>query len=217
MRLAGASPDYCHLLQIYARFDDWAQAYRQAPELLVAFARDVHAVQLVVAVAKKGASALAHELAVLRASTERFAGLWHELGMIERAALTLAPAGLAKPIRFPALPEAQSPGWVSRLAVMAPEQALSEVIRVESEVRAFLAGPRERVAAELEICRDECGQIVNQVLEEYWAQLRAHARLYYVEERDTADVIAMLTQRYVDRDIQRRQRVISASPFGPER
>jgi hypothetical protein len=211
--LASVSPDYCRLLQIAARIDDWERAYHSVPELLVAFARDLRAVRLALAAAKKTPPPVAHELAHLRESAERLAHRHHELHVIERAALALLPVGIAETVQFPELPDLQRLSWVSRLAVIPPDMALAEVTRVEAEMRAFLAGPSDRVVARLQASRAGCGKIVEQTLEEYWKQLRAHARAHYVEERDVSDIIRMLSERYIDADIQRRQLEVTADPF----
>jgi len=212
--LASMSPDYCRLLQIAARLDDWERAYDVIPELLVAFARDLKAVRIALAPDKKFHSLVAHELAALRESAERLVAQQTELQLIEKAALALAPADLAKEIRFPALPDLQRLAWVSRLAVIPPEKALTEVTRVEKETRDFLADPKPRTFARLEASREVCGQLVNHTLESYWSELRTHARAHYVEERDVADIIAMLSERYVDADIRRRQHALSTAPLG---
>ncbi len=209
--LSSASPDYCRLLQIAARLDDWERAYHSVPESFVAFARDLRDLRQALAPAKK--TAPAHELAVLREIAERLAQQRHELGVIEQAALALMPEGLAEPIPFPPLPDMQRLPWVGRLAVIPPERALAEVTRVEAEARAFLEGPSDRVFAVLQTSRDACARIVDQQLEAYWAQLRAHACAHYVDEREVADVIQMLNERYIDPEIQRRQQAMSSDPF----
>lgn len=211
--LAGESPDYCRFLQIAARLDDWERAYQGVPDLLVAFARDLRAARLALAPESKVHSLVAHELATLRESAERLVAQQHELAIIEQAALALAPAGLASQIKFPALPNLQQVSWVSRLVVIPPEQALVEVKRVETETREFLANPPEEIMARLQAGREACAQQVDQTLEAYWDQLRAHARAHYVEERDVAEIIAMLSERYVDADIRRRQQEITVDPF----
>lgn len=204
--LAAMSPDYCQLLQIAARLNDWERACHIVPGLLKAFARDLRAVRLALAPDKKAHSLVAFELAALAESAERLVAQRHELLVIEKAARALADEELTKKIKFPDLPDLQRVAWVNRLAAIPPEKALVEVTKVEAEVQAFVAEPRDRTYARLQASREACGQLANQTLELYWNQLRAHARAHYVEERDVAEVISMLTQRYVDADIQRRQR-----------
>lgn len=211
--LASVSPDYCRFLQVVARVDDWDRSYHHVPELLLAFARDLRAVRLALAPDDKVHALVAHELANLRESAERLVAQQHEMLVIQQAALALAPADLAKEIKFPALPDLQRVAWVSKLAVIPPEKALTEVQRAEKEIREFLAGPSDNIFARLQATREACERLVDRTLEEYWQQLRAHARAHYVEERDVGDIIAMLSERYVDADIQRRQQEISVDPF----
>ena len=211
--LAGASPDYCRLLQIAARLTDWERAYRAMPELLVAFARDLRGVQLALASKKQTADSIPHAFAVLRQSAERISRQQFELAIIEQAALALAPAGLADQIHFPALPNLQRLPWVSELAVSPREQAHAEVMRVETELRTFLAGPGEQVLVQLQETRDTCANLVQQTLESYWNQLREHACAHYVEAREIDDVIAMLTERYIGADIRSRQRALGGDQY----
>lgn len=198
---AGVSPEYCRLLKIAARLDDWGRAYATIPEHLTAFARDLRGVRGAAEAAPKASGAFAYELAVLRESAERLAQVQLELYIIEQAALANAPAAVAAQLAFPALPDLKRVSWVSRLAVIPPAKALVEVTRVEAEVRAFLLGPAGVVAGQLEATRRAGAKLVNRTLEDYWDVLREHARAHYVEERGIEEVIAMLTERYVDSDI----------------
>lgn len=211
--LASVSPDYCQLLQVVARVDDWERAYRAIPELLVAFARDLRAVRLAMAPGKLSHGLVAHELAALRESAERLAAHEHELSIIEKAALALAPVDLAAQLRFPTGSELQRLRWVARLAVIPPEDAMREVAETESEIRKFIANPHAKPFALLQASRDLCATRADKILEEYWNQLRAHAREHYVEERDVPDIIQTLTTRYIDSDIRRRQQAQSVAPF----
>lgn len=211
--LASVSPDYCRLLQISARLDDWERAYGTLPEMLVAFARDLRGVKTAAEAAKKTGEPLTQELAILRESAESLEHVQYELNLIEQIALSNAPAAIAERIRFPALLDLKRVAWVAPLAVIPPAKALLEVTRVEGEVRTFLAGPAKHVAAQLQTGRDACVTLINQLLEDYWNVLRNHARTHYVEECGVDDVIATLTERYVNSDIRVRQESLTVSPF----
>lgn len=201
--LASASPDYCQGLQATARIDDWVRAYAAIKDLLVAFARDLHEVRLALAAARKDVPLGGRELSGLRASAERLSGQQHELQTIEQAALAVAPTALRTALSFPSLPDLQRVAWVSRLAVLPPPKALAEVKAVEEELREFLDGPVDQPPTLLRAVRDECGQHSVGVLEEYWNQLRAHARQHYVEERAVSEIIAMLGPQYGDAGARR--------------
>ncbi len=210
--LASESPDYCRVLQIRARLDDWERAFQHLPEVLLAFARDMR--ELRQAVEKETTpGACAHEIAVLRESAERLGRAEFELSIIVQAALSQAPAGIAEQIRFPALPDLKRVPWVGRLAVLPAAMMVAEVTRAEGEFRAFLAGPAKTVGGQLQQGRAVCAQLANQMLDDYWNVLRTHARTHYVEEMGLDDVIDILNARYVDSDIQRKQEEITAAPF----
>jgi len=211
--LASVSPDYCRLLQIAARLDDWERAFHVLPELLTAFARDLKAMRLTLAPDRKSQPSVAVELASLRESAERLQAQQSELQLIEKAALALAPAGIGAKIAFPPLPDLQRVAWVSRLAVIPPEKALVEVTGVEKETRDFIRNSTSSTFALLETNREACDRLVSETLEGYWNDLRAHARKHYVEEREVVDIIGMLSERYVDADIRRRQQALSVDPF----
>ena len=211
--LASVSPDYCRLLQIAARLDDWQRAYQAVPELLVAFGRDLRALRLALLAGTKTSPSVAYDLAILRESAERLSRQRQELHVIEQAALALAPAGFAGQNCFPVLPDLLRVSWVSRLAVIPPDMALAEVMRVEPEIKELLKVPEGEVLARLQASREYCGKTVAQTLEDYWNQLREHARAYYVEEREIDDVIRMLSERYVDAHLQRRQLALSINPL----
>ncbi len=204
--LADASAPYCNFLQIDARLDDWERAVAALPDLLLAFARDLRAVRAAAAAPGATSHSCAREFAALRAATERLGRHRHELYVIARAVTELTVGGPAAEIRLPALPDFQRGPWVARLAVLPPAQVVEEAARVEAEARAFLAD--EAVAAEigarLQAARDICGNLAENALEQYWNQLRAHARLHYVEERDVDEVLDMLTRRYVDSNTRHR-------------
>jgi hypothetical protein len=208
--LASVSPDYCRLLQISARVDDWERAYHAVPELLVALARDARGVRQALA---GGEKTIVRELAILRDSAARLASQLRELHLVEQAAQALAPADLAAQVRFPAVPDLQWVTWVGRLAVLPPPQALAEVTRAETEVREFLAGPGEHLQPRLAAVRAACAQRADTMLDRYWETLRQHARAHYVEECDIDQVIAMLHERYVDADLRRRQEAMTVDPF----
>ncbi len=208
--LASVSPDYCRLLQIHARLDDWGRSYAQLPETLLAFARDLRELRQAV---EQEPAASGRGLAVLRESAESLARCHHEFFIIEQAALMQAPAGIAERIRFPRLPELKRLPWVGRIAVLAAPQLIAEVARVETEFREFLAGPGKTVSAQLQASGAVCLQLANQALDDYWTVLREHARKHYVEECGVDDVIATLTERYIHTDLQRRQEALTVAPF----
>jgi len=210
--LAGASPEFARFRQIRARLADWEQAFLALPDMLVAFARDLRLARGAT-VAPDAAREFGHELAVLRDSAERLERRHNELLVIAGAIAELLATGPADGIGAPALPDFRRVAWVSRLAVLPLEQAVPEVARLETDVRAFLAGGGEPALARLAASRDACLQFESQLVESYWAQLRVHALAHYVEARDLDEVLESLAQRYISADLARRQRALTANPF----
>ncbi len=204
--LAGISQPYCALLQVEARLDDWECAVQALPDLLLAFARDVHSVRVAASPAGAAAPAYARELAALRTIVGRLERHRHELDVIAQAIGELTAGGLAVEVRLPALPDIRRSAWLGRLALLSPAQVVAEATRVEAEARRFLADESlaAGVAARLQASRDLCANLAENALEQYWNQLRTHARAHYVEERDVDEVLDMLTRRYVDAGIKSR-------------
>ena len=204
--LAGMSSPYCALLQIDARLDDWERATEALPDLLLAFARDIRCVRAAASAPGATSQSYTLELVALRKMAERLECSRHELYVIEKAIGELTAGGQAAEIRLPALPNLRHLAWVSRLALIPPAQVLAETTRVEAEVRAVLADDNAPavVATRLQACHDLCANLAEDALEQYWNQLRIHARMHYVEERDIDEVLDMLTQRYVDADLKHR-------------
>ncbi len=211
--LAAESPDYCRLLQIYARIDDWERAWRHMPDLVTAFTRDLRGLRAAAVASQTSHEPCLQEVAVLRESADNLARLQHEFSIIEQAALTGAPPEIAEHFRFPALPDLKRAPWVTKLATLPPATVINEVTQVEAEFRAFLAEPPAQRMALLQASRDLCIRLANELLENYWNVLREHARMHYVEDRAVDDVIAMLSERYIDADIQRRQQELTIAPF----
>lgn len=203
--LAEASADYCALLQIDARLNDWEQSCAQLPELLQAFARDVRAVATAATAPGATNAGYVTELASLREMAERLEQQRDELAVLEQSIASLAGEGPAREVKVPVLPDLYRVAWVGRLAVIPPAQLVPEAARVEAEFRQMLTDTMPLIAARLDAARTVCGNLAETALEEYWNQLRQHARAHYVEARDVGDVLEYLTQRYVDADLKRRQ------------
>lgn len=215
--LADVSPDYVRFQQIRARLEDWEGAFQRLPELLLALARELRSVRQAASAGAAAGGGFLNELPVLRESAVRLERQHHEILVITGVVAELTHGGPHEEIRVPVLPDFRRVAWVSRLAVLPPDQAVAEVARVEKEVREFLAAGAELALARLEASRDVCTSLENQAVEQYWAQLRDHARAHYVEERDIDDVLEMLSQRYISADIARRQQALSSNPFLTER
>jgi hypothetical protein len=211
--LAEASPEYERYEQIRARLEDVEQAFLALPEMLVAFARELRETRAVIDAAGKITRAqYMHQLAVLREIAEQVERQNTKLFIVAGAINELIAPATDQEIVLPALPDFRRVAWVSRLAVLPPDLAGKELTALETTVRAF-SGGNVAISARLSASRDACTSLKTKVLELYWDQLRAHARLHFIEQTDFEEVLKMLTQRFVSAEIKRQQSELSSNPF----
>jgi hypothetical protein len=216
--LAEASPDYGRYAQIRARLEDMQQVFLALPETLVAFARELRETRATIDAGPKITRVqYMHQLAILREIAGRVEKQNSELFIIAGAINELMIQESDQEICLPPLPDFRRVAWVSRLAVLPPEQAAGESAALENSVRAFAAGGNGSILAGLQACREACTRLESKVLELYWDQLRAYARMHYVEETDFEAVLQLLTQRFVGAEIERQQRELTSNPFLLER
>lgn len=217
--LAAASTDYQRFQQVRDLLNGWQAAFQAMPELLTAFARDLRNVREQASAVGATGPAQVQALAILREAALRLEVQQTRLDEIARRfqAHAACDAELARDVRLPQLPDFHRVAWVSRLALMSVPQAVEEARRVESEVRAFLAAGNAHVLARLEASATVCTLLEERFLQRYWTQLRTHAQIHYVQERDIDEVLDELAQRYVGADIIRCQRILTRDPFVTER
>jgi hypothetical protein len=212
--LAKASPDFQRFADIDELLDLWERGLRALPEVITAFTRDLRVVRETAAAGRRPDALTTTALVDIATRVEHhFVTLAHaSLGIAEHARHVGADE-----IRLPTLPNLQRLAWVHRLGVMPLGQVAPEVARVESEMRALSMGGIETALARLNGTRELCTILQDNFLEAYWAQLRTHARIHYVEERDLDEVLATLSQQY-DAAIRAQQRTqTSQNPFLTER
>ncbi len=213
--MEAVSVDYRRFPQIEALLVEWERGMQALPEMLVALTRDMRGLREAMAAGRRD---VAQEFAVLRDIAVRVENHYLELARASVAVAEHARAIGSAEIRVPALPNLQRVTWVSRLGVMPVEQVVAEIARVESEVRAFITGGVEPATVRLQMARELCAQLQENFLQSYWNQLRTHARIHYVEERDLDEVLISLAQRYVDGTIAKRQQALATNnPFLAER
>ena len=215
--LTAVSPDYRRFQEVRDLLDDWEKAFQKLPEFLVAFARELRDLRQSVGSGPEAGRRFLYALPVVGEAAKRLEQQQQDLPRIAAIIAGLTQGGEMNELRPPVMPEFQRVAWVNRLGVMPFDQAIAEVVRVEQEVRDFLAGGIKLVHARLEVSRDECARLECKVLEQYWNQLRAHAQIHYVEERDVDDVLAMLAQRYASAEKARRGDELLVDPFSTER
>ena len=210
------SLEYRRVGQIKHLLNDWEKLVaRPLPDNLVAFAREMRGLRQAVSAAGRIDLPGAHELALLREIAGRVEEQQDRLAQIANSINTLAlEIGLVE-VRVPPLPQFRRRAWVDLLCVAPPDKAIADVTRVEGEVRAFIHGGMQPIIGRLQACRVSCAQRLENYLQQYWDQLRAHAQAHWVQERDIDQVLEIMAQRY-DADITRRQREVTHNPFQTE-
>jgi hypothetical protein len=214
--LEAVSAEYRRVGQIKILLSEWEKlAARPLPDNLVAFAREMRGLRQVTSVAGRVEPPGAHELALLREIASRVEEQQDRIAQLANTINTLAlEIGLIE-VRVPPLPQFRRRAWVDLLCGVPLEQVVADVTRVEGEVRAFIHGGMEPILGRLQACRVSCAERLENYLEQYWNQLRAHAQAHWIQERDIDQVLEIMAQRY-DADIARRQREVTHNPFQTE-
>jgi hypothetical protein len=214
--LEAVSVEYRRVGQIKNLLNEWEKLVaRPLPDNLVAFAREMRGLRQAVSAAGRVEHPGAHELALLREIAGRVEEQQDRLAQIANSINTLAlEIGLVE-VRVPPLPQFRRRAWVDWLCAVPLDQAVADVTRVEGEVRAFIHGGMQPILGRLQACRVSCAQRLENYLQQYWDQLRTHAQMHWVQERDIDQVLEIMAQRY-DADIARRQREVTHNPFQSE-
>jgi hypothetical protein len=198
----------------------WESGIQKLPDMLVGFARDLRALRqsasAAIEVTPATSPPCAHEFAVLRATAVTLEEEQRELDQIATAINGQIMQLAGNDVRLPAVPAFRRTVWVDWLSLIPLEQAVGEVTRVEFEVRSFLQSGLQPVAAKLQATRAWCTLTQENLVEQYWTQLRAHALAHYVEERDVDEVLETLAQHY-EPEIARGQREPAPDVFHAER
>jgi hypothetical protein len=209
-----ASPDYGVFAYADHLLNEWSSQLTALPEFLVAFSRDVRAAQ---EAAAPGARDL-QIFAILRDTAAKLEAHLDQLDAILRQLIEVLPVETSAEIKIPSLPNFRHQEWVNRIAALPPEQLVAETTRVEAASRQFAVHGLAAFALPIKLAHDTCQRAAEDYLQTYWNQLRAHAQAHYVEDRDIDDVIAALTENYVNFDLARRQRELTTgNPFLYER
>lgn len=194
--LEAASPDYQLLAQLQALHDAWEKGLGELPELLTHFARDLRAVRLAATPPANDAAELGRRYGLLREIAVRIEDQQSGIDRIANEVATYALKLAAKEVRMPPLPSFRRTVWVDWLCAIPLEQALSEITRVEFEARTFLNGGLQAARSRLQAARAWCMLTKENLLNQYWEQLRSHAQAHYVVECDGNEVLTRLGQRY---------------------
>lgn len=207
--LMTASTDYGRLATASKLLEHWKTLVRGLPARLVAFANDVR--QILRETTTNGGRPDLRLFVALRDSAQ---GLEQDVAQLDECSVLLAanvaPGG---GIFVPTLPDFHRVAWVSRLFLLPAPQLASETARVETEVRQFLAHDLAAVLASLLTSQEACQGAAENVLQGYWNQLRTHAQVYYVEDRDMDEVIDELMRRHVAPAVDDRPLAGTTAPF----
>lgn len=207
------SGEFQRFPQVHALLDEWEQALRGLPELLTAFTRELRHVREMAAAGKRADASVHASLHQIAQRVEN-----HFLGLARTGAVIMEHARHlnAEEIRLPLLPNLQRVSWVGRLGVLPAVQVASEIARVEPELRALTMGGIETALARVSATRELTAVLQDSFIEHYWNQLRTHARIHYVEERDLDEVLQTLSASY-DAAIAAQAVKNSQNPFIAER
>jgi hypothetical protein len=212
--LDAVSEDYQRFSKIHALLAEWHVGLLALPEMLTAFTRDMRTVREAAASGRRPEARAATALVEIAARVEEhFMKLAQTGAAIAEHACHLG----AEEIRLPTLPNLQRVTWVNRLGVIPLGQVGPEIVRVESELRALIIGGTETALARLRGTQEIALQLQEAFLENYWKQLRTHARIHYVEERDLDEVLETLTGCYDGAINAQRRTLASHNPFIVER
>lgn len=194
--LTVASFDYGRFATAHTLLDQWRQRFGALPERLGVFAHDVR--QILQETTASGGRPDLRLFAALRdtaVSLEQHVAKLDEIGGL--LAANLVPGS---GVTVPPLPDFHYVAWVSRIFLLNAPQLAAETARVETEVRQFLARHQDTVPGHLKSSHEACRCAAENLLQGYWNQLRVHAQIHYVEERDMDAVIDELMQRYLTPD-----------------
>jgi hypothetical protein len=200
------SPIYQCGLRIQQALNEWEFCVRHVlPDSLSEFARELRGLRLAAADApRRGCNATPVETLALRRIASRVEEQQRQIGRISAAVAGHAQQIGATEVLPPALPNFRRIVWVEWLCVVPEQHRLSEVTRIESEIRTFLNSGLAATLGQIQACRNACSARQDAVLQEYWQRLRTYAQAHFIEERELDTVLDSLALRY-EPEIARRE------------
>ncbi len=194
--LAAASAEYARFLHAQEQLDQWEIRFRLLPEKLAALAHDVERVRH-----EAGAGTGYRDLNLFASLRSTALSVEQHLAQLEAAGQALAASAIPGGENcVAALPDFRLVGWVNRIFPLPTTRFVAEVTRVETEIRTFLASDQAEILNSLRDSRAACQRATEDYLQAYWNQLRIHAQVYYVEDRQLGEVIEELVRRYAAPD-----------------
>lgn len=194
--LTVASGDYARFATAHKLLEQWQREFAALPERVTAFAHDVR--QILQETTASGGRPDLRLFATLRDTALRLEQ--HATKLDEIGGLLAANVVPGSGISVPVLPDFHRVAWVSSIFLLTAPQLAAETARVETEMRQFLAHDQDAVRIHLKASHEICQCAAENLLQGYWSQLRIHAQIYYVEEREMDVVMEELIRRYLTPD-----------------
>lgn len=193
-------------MRIQQALNEWEFCVRHVlPDSLAEFARELRGLrQAAGEPSRRAAATTAAEFVAVRRIAARVEDQQLQIGRIAAAIAGHAQKLGATDVLPPSLPNFLRMVWVDWLTVVPVEQVVSEVTRIESEVRTFLNHGLASTLEHLQGGRNACSTRQEHLLQEFWQRLREHAQSHFVEERELDTVLDSLSNRY-EPEISRRE------------
>lgn len=197
-------------IRIQQALNEWEFCVRHVlPDSLAEFARELRGLrQVATDPHRQSGPSTASEFVALRRIANRV-----EEQQLQVARIASTVSGHAQQIGVtdvlpPPLPNFRRIVWVDWISVVPVEHLVSEVTRVEGDVRHFLNQGLAATLERLQSCRNACSTRQEHILSGYWQRLRDHAQAHFVEERELDLVLDSLSLRY-EAEIARREGIRS--------
>lgn len=199
---------YQHGIRIQQALNEWEFCVRHVlPDSLAEFARELRGLRQAAGEPHRRAAATAvADFVSLRRIAGRVEDQQLQISRIASAIAGHAQQLGATDVLPPTLPNFLRIVWVDWLSIVPAEQVMTEVTRIESEVRTFLNRGLPAVLEHLQACRNAASARQEHLLQEFWHRLREHAQSHFVEERELDAVLDSLSMRY-EPEIARREGV----------
>lgn len=221
--LQTALPDYGAGSAILEGFDSWERCLTgEYAEMMKGYARELRVTRTVVqSTPTFTAEVYAKRIKVyaqLQLAAENLDGIGTLLDVSAQQISNLCGTLFAE-VQAPPPPFVQQAPWIENIVTYSDADMMLALEERENVVRAHMADELASVRAQVAAARERLGTIAGICLDNYWTQLRTHAKQHYVQESDVDAVLARLEARYITADIRRqRQALVQANdPYNVER
>jgi len=208
--LEATNPAFQFGIRIQQALNEWEFCVRHVlPDSLAEFARELRGLRLAATDPHRPVGkTTAPEFVALRRIASRVEEQQLQVGRIASTVAGHAQQIGATNVLPPPLPNFRRIVWVDWISVAPVEHLISEVTRVEGDVRNFLNQGLAATLERMQACRNACSTRQELILSEYWKRLRDHAQSHFVEEGELDVVLDSLSLRY-EAEIARREGIRS--------